>query len=173
MTISFFVPGLPQPGGSKRAFINPKTKRPIITEDNPRSKDWRASVAQAAAEVFKKPLAGPLEVIFEFYLPRPAGHISKKKGGLRKSAPVYPVTRPDVLKLSRSTEDSLKGIAFVDDSQIVMETLVKQYAEKTIGARITINEIKESDVFDRHEPMAHEQMAHEQMAFDEFDLSRI
>jgi Holliday junction resolvase RusA-like endonuclease len=140
--ITFFVPGLPQPGGSKRAFINPKTGRPIITEDNPKSKDWRASVAQAAAAAIKAPLSGPLEVIFEFYLPRPANHTGKK--GLRKTAPMYPVTRPDVLKLSRSTEDALKGIAFVDDSQIVMETLTKQYGQK-IGCGITINELDNFD----------------------------
>lgn len=136
--ISFFVPGCPQPGGSKKGFVNPKNGRVIITEDNVRSKDWRASVAQAAYENFPKPLEGALHVIFEFYLQRPKGHFGKK--GLRQSAPLFPTTRPDVLKLSRVTEDAMKGISFRDDSQIVMETLTKLYGER-IGARITIHEL--------------------------------
>jgi len=133
--IHFWVPGVPQPGGSKRAFVNRKTGRPIITEDNTRSKDWRTAVAFMAAEVIKEPLTGPLSVRFEFLLLRPRGHYGKR--GVRSSAPEYPAVRPDVSKLVRPTEDALKGIAWHDDSQIVSQEASKRYA-LTAGAWITI-----------------------------------
>ncbi len=132
--ITFHVAGLPQPGGSKRAFNIKGMRFPVVVDDNPKAKDWKTSVAQVAAEYCAAPFDGPLQVKFEFFLPRPKGHFGKK--GLRKSAPLFPCGRPDVLKLSRSTEDALKGIAWRDDAQIVRETLTKDYG--TPGAIITI-----------------------------------
>lgn len=123
--ISFFVPGIPRPGGSKRGFVIPGTKRVVITEDCKRSKDWRTSVAWAAKEAIQEPLRGALRMEFTFILPRPKGHFGK--GGVRKSAPVWPAVRPDTTKLIRSTEDALKGIAYLDDSQIVQQMASKCY----------------------------------------------
>jgi Holliday junction resolvase RusA-like endonuclease len=134
--IEFFVPGVPRPGGSKKAFYNKKTGRTSVVDTNARSKDWRASVALAAAGVFSAPLAGALDVLFEFHILRPRGHYAKS-GSLRNSAPAFPTSRPDVLKLTRSTEDALSGIAFFDDSQIVFEKLAKIYSSRT-GVRIVI-----------------------------------
>ena len=37
--ITFFVSGKPQTAGSKRVFLNRKTGRPIMTDDNKRGKD--------------------------------------------------------------------------------------------------------------------------------------
>ena len=138
--ITFFVSGKPQTAGSKRVFLNRKTGRPIVTDDNKRSKDWRAAVTQAASQVIDKPMSGPLEVTFEFCLPRPQGHRGAK-GNLVPSAPAWPTTRPDVLKLARCAEDSLSGVSFLDDAQIVRETLIKRYDDR-IGVRITIRSLE-------------------------------
>jgi len=135
--VRFFVPGLPRPGGSKRGFYIPKLKRVVITEDNKRCKDWRATVALVASDSIHEPLQGPLEVHFDFCLPRPKGHYGKN--GLRPGAPAYPNVKPDSTKLTRSTEDSLTGIAWRDDAQIVTQLVTKRYAEP-IGAWITIFE---------------------------------
>lgn len=138
--VTFFVPGIPKPGGSKRGFVNPKTGRVMVTEDCLRSKDWRAVVALKAAEVMgeRDPMAGPLSARFVFLFLRPKGHYGKR--GLRASAPAYPTGRPDTTKLLRSTEDALKAIAWRDDSQIVLQVATKQYAAegKAPGAQITI-----------------------------------
>ncbi len=139
--IRFFVPGIPRPGGSKRAFV--VKGRAIVTEDNARSKDWRASVAMAADEVIHKPLEGPLRVTFAFLLLRPKGHFGKR--GIRNSAPAYPAVRPDTTKCVRSTEDALKGIAWKDDSQIVDQHATKEYSEVS-GAWITVEEL-ETEMF--------------------------
>lgn len=141
--IRFFVPGIPKTAGSKRAFVNPKTKRIIITDDNRKGKDWRASVQQfALAAMPCDPVDFALEVIFEFILPRPQGHYGAK--GLKPSAPKYPEIRPDVLKMARAVEDSLTGICWRDDAQIVTEHLEKRYSDNgKAGCWITIREMAE------------------------------
>ena len=143
--IEFWVSGIPRPGGSKRGFLIPNTKRIVVTESNKRSKDWRASVAQAASEVVKAPLHGPLEVTFEFYMPRPKGHFrsGKNLAQLKDSAPSWHSTRPDVSKCVRSTEDALKGITWIDDSQIASQRASKVYGDSP-GCRITIRSLYES-----------------------------
>lgn len=130
--IEFFVPGIPKPGGSKRAFRNRKTGGIIITEDCKGNKDWRACVKMFARESYSgPPLNGPLKVWATFYMPRPKGHYGtgKNEGTLKPSAPEYPTTTPDATKLWRSTEDALTGILWRDDAQIVTQIISKEYAD--------------------------------------------
>jgi Holliday junction resolvase RusA-like endonuclease len=130
---SFFVVGVPQPGGSKRGFYIPKIKRVIITDANAKAKPWKDSVAGQAVETYKlPPVEGPLELTVIYYLPRPQGHFKtgKNSNELRASAPRYPEKKPDVLKLTRSTEDALTGILWRDDSQIVNEKIYKRYVDE-------------------------------------------
>lgn len=129
--IRFTVVGQAKPGGSKKAFVHPKTGRAIIVEDSA-NKPWRAVVAAAGLEAVPQdsvPLfpSEALYVQFEFVRPRPRGHYGAR--GLKASAPAYPTTRPDVLKLARAAEDALTGIVWRDDSQIVHEALLKTFGE--------------------------------------------
>ena len=109
-----------------------------------KSRDWKSSVAVVAAESFAAPLTGALSVTMTFCLPRPKNHYGtgKSAGRLRMSAPRHPSIRPDVLKLARSTEDALTGIAWRDDSQIVREYLIKRYADRIAGTMIEIHSLK-------------------------------
>jgi Holliday junction resolvase RusA-like endonuclease len=127
--LAFTVYGKPQPGGSKRGFYNQKTGRVIVTDANKKAAPWKAHATAAAAEVMegRQLFAGPLLVIFTFVVARPQGHYGKR--GLRASAPAHPTVRPDVLKLARLAEDSMTGIVYRDDAQIVREFLVKTYGE--------------------------------------------
>lgn len=139
--ISFFVPGLPKPGGSKKVFINRKTGKPIVTDAGGKAnKDWRATVALAASQVFKSPIKGPVKLHIIFWLPRPKGHYGsgKSAGKLKLGVPFWHDKRPDGLKLRRTIEDALTGIAWMDDSQIVIGTEEKRYADTAIGAEIRI-----------------------------------
>lgn len=141
--VAFHVPGIPAPGGSKKFVgIGKKSGRAIIIDDaGKRNKDWRAAVAWAgkAAMQGRALLAGPLQVRFEFVMPRPKGHFGAK--GLKPSAPAWPTVKPDALKLTRSSEDALTGIVWVDDAQIVKETIEKRYAApgEASGAVITVS----------------------------------
>lgn len=138
--IRTWVPGIPQPGGSKKGFAIPDKKRPgkyraILTEDNRKSKPWREAVIWAAKENFSEPIPGPIEVSLKFFIPRPKNHFGKY--GVRPGAPALPIVKPDVTKLVRSTEDALKGIAWIDDSQVVDQRARKVYGHRP-GLLITI-----------------------------------
>ena len=129
MTIRFTVFGKPQQRGSKQACVRydregqPITKNGrVLTfarDDNPRSKDWMRMVASAAAEAFNGPLiGGPVELTAVFHFARPKSHL-RTNGELRDSAPVFHTQTPDLSKLIRSLEDSLTGVIWRDDRQVV------------------------------------------------------
>lgn len=141
MIFECFVPGIPQPGGSKRGFFVRGLNRVVISDANPKAKDWKTSVAQVASEAAKgiEIMTGPLKVRMDFVWPRPKGHYrtGKHKGEIRDSAPQYHTVRPDAGKVARSTEDALTGILWRDDSQIVTEILTKRYGPIP-GCTITV-----------------------------------
>lgn len=120
-----WVPGIPRPGGSKRAFVNPKTGRAIITDAaGQNTKDWKATVKTFAFNNYHgDPIDMPLRVVFYFVFPRPKSHYrtGKFSGELRADAPLFKETQPDVLKLIRPAEDACTGILWVDDARIVQE----------------------------------------------------
>lgn len=148
MKISFFVPGIPAPGGSKR-FVghSKKTGRAILIDAaGQRNKNWRSIVGLCgSAEMREKAIAsftGPLRVKFDFVMPRRKGDFDSK-GGVKASAPLYHTTRPDALKLARSTEDALTGIVWNDDAQTAMLEISKCYAGQgePCGCQITIQNL--------------------------------
>ena len=167
--MTFFVPGLPQPAGSKQVFQHPEVyrvlremesgkpvarpvlvealrRRPLITDDNRQGRTWRQAVAQAAIDAGLRPSAGPLVLCLVFLMPRPKGHFGsgKNEGKVRESAPRWPAVKPDVTKLARGTEDALKGIAWKDDSQVVAQAASKHYADpgEIPGCWVTVREAK-------------------------------
>lgn len=148
-TISFFVPGIPAPGGSKRAFVLRKggvlTNRAVVVEaGGQRTKDWRQACVQAAHEERPPvPLRGALRVDFAFTMPRIKAHYHTSKaraGELREDAPTNHITKPDRTKLTRSTEDAFKGIIWADDSQIVEGETTKRYGPQP-GCLVTVREL--------------------------------
>lgn len=140
--IRFTVFGTPQTAGSKRAFPIRRGGQVLgvrVTDDNPKSRDWKTTVSQTAAEHFRGELLdGPLSVELVFSLVRPKGHFGKR--GLLASAPEHPTVKPDVLKLARAVEDALTNVVWRDDSLIVRETLWKRYGERA-GVEITVERI--------------------------------
>lgn len=126
------VYGEAQPAGSKKGFVNKRDGRVIIVDANSKSGDWKKVVAQAAGEQWRGGLMdGPIRLTMVQYRPRPSNHYGTgRNAGVRKdSAPYFPITRPDVLKIARGIEDALTGVLYRDDSQIVDEHLMKRYGE--------------------------------------------
>ncbi len=148
MKIIFFVPGIPAPGGSKRFVgFGKKTGRAILIDAaGERNKNWRSIVGLvASAEMREKAVLsfnGPLRVRFDFIMPRRKGDFNSK-GDVKLSAPFYHTTKPDVLKLARSTEDALTGIVWNDDAQTAILEVSKRYADKgePCGCQITIQNL--------------------------------
>lgn len=140
--MKFFVPGLPKPQGSKRAFVNPKTNRAIIVEDNSGTRDWRADVKAFAREAMGKKslLDGPVAINLQFVMKRPLS--------TSKTKPTPPaIKRPDVDKLTRSILDSLSGTIYSDDSQVVSLYATKRIAElgEPTGCLIAIGRTDDDD----------------------------
>jgi Holliday junction resolvase RusA-like endonuclease len=140
--IDFFVPGAPVAAGSKKAFPvhgrDGRTHVAVADDSGPKGVEWRAAIRHAAARAHPAPpLTGPLCLELEFVVRRPQGH--RGKHGVRPSAPPYPTTRPDLLKLGRAIEDALTSVLWFDDAQVVVERLSKRYAAaEPIGVRIRV-----------------------------------
>ncbi len=140
LIVAFFVPGLPQPGGSKKSFQRPGMKFAAIVDANPKAKDWKAIVGWNARMVFKQPpLREPLNVTMTFIRSWRKSDL-KKDGTPKPHIQPFPMSRPDVLKLARSTEDALTGIIWVDDAQTVDMHLKKRYGYEP-GVRVVVESI--------------------------------
>ena len=145
LVAEFWVPGVPQPGGSKKAFMNPRTKRIVVVDACKRNKDWRTSVQASAVDHYDgNPVTCPLSLTVNFVIPRPKGHYGTGKNAdkIKASAPLYPAKKPDATKLLRSTEDALTGIIWRDDAQIVEQVVRKTWGEKS-GAWIKVETMGE------------------------------
>lgn len=138
--IQFFVPGIPKPGGSKRAFII--GGRAVLTDaSGKKGKDWRGDVRAVAALAYKdEPLKCPLRLVVVFTMPRPKAHYGtgKRAGVLRDDAPIWHTSKPDATKLLRSLEDALTGILWADDSLIARQSVRKVYGAAT-GASVWLS----------------------------------
>lgn len=144
----FDVFGTPAPGGSKNAFRHRHTGRIVVVDaGGKRTKDWRAAVAAAGRIAMngRGILQPPLVLTVMFRMPRPKSHLTSS-GKLRRTSPVLPVSRPDLTKLLRSTEDALTGIVWADDSHIAEQFVARMYAHPNDqpGARITVSQCKVS-----------------------------
>ena len=133
--IEFFVPGHPEPGGSKSAWLNKKTGKILVADTNKKASGWKKAVAQHARLALgpsARLLDGPLHITCIFILPRPRSHFRTGKNAckLKDNAPLHPVGRPDATKLWRSTEDALTHVIWNDDAQIVQQQIVKQYVNE-------------------------------------------
>ena len=137
----FFVPGIPKPGGSKRAFpIRNKAGTFIKMGVADASKDvqnWRNAVVDACRKVFLgPPTIQPLILSIRFTMPYRKGDFNTK-GEVKPSAPKWHSKKPDCTKLIRSTEDALTGVLWHDDSQVVGITATKEFG-LTPGALIKV-----------------------------------
>lgn len=132
--VEFWVPGIPAPAGSKRAFYIEKLKRAVITDDCKRSKPWQADVKHFAFSAMngQPALEGPVRLEAVFRMPRPKGHYGTRQGQSRLHdwAPMHPTSKPDATKLLRAIEDAMTGIVWKDDAQVVHQTVEKLYGER-------------------------------------------
>lgn len=151
--IRFFCAGHPAPGGSKSAFVPTKrvTGEPyrkngriivnVVEAGGKKTKEWRQAVAAAAFQAMKLanafPLTGAIEIELIFQMPRPKYHYRSDGVRLRPECPSCHITRPDLTKLTRSTEDACKGILWNDDGQVVKQSVEKFYSEQA-GASIIV-----------------------------------
>jgi Holliday junction resolvase RusA-like endonuclease len=133
--ITFRVYGLPQTKGSTKSFYVKALKRVVTTNDNKKNKAWAQCVSEVASQ-HRPPalLLGPLQLDAIFHMPKPKS--------LPKRKPSWPAKKPDADKLLRSLGDSLTGVIWRDDAQVV-DCAVKKIYSDAPGVDVTITTIEE------------------------------
>lgn len=128
LVTEFVVDGVAVPQGSKSATVRGGVA--VMFDDNKALRAWRKTVTAAAAEAYgdRAPVEGPLQVELEFRLAR----------GKTVRRPM-PSVRPDVDKLTRACFDSLTGVVFKDDAQVVTVLARKRYADQP-GVHVRVGE---------------------------------
>jgi Holliday junction resolvase RusA-like endonuclease len=129
MTVTFRVLGKPQPAGSKKGFVNPKTNKVVLVDANAKAKPWKKQVAAEAAKKVDGLFSGPVEVELHFTVHRPLAHYGTGRNAdrLKPSAPAWPIVAPDVDKYSRGCLDAMTSVVYRDDAQVVRKTVTKSY----------------------------------------------
>jgi Holliday junction resolvase RusA-like endonuclease len=85
---------------------------------------YRAAIAAAARAAGATPTdRAPLTLVVDLVFARPKSHY--RKSGLKADAPVLP--RADCSNVLKGVEDSLNGVAWVDDSQVGRVVVEKSY----------------------------------------------
>jgi len=121
MQIRFTVDGKPKGQPRVRAY-NPKHSKHAKVYDPGTANDWKSLVALAAKKVApKKPITGPVFVDMLFSMPRPGNHhvSCDKSRPVKKTAPHYHVSKPDVDNLAKAVLDVLSDIGYWTDDQLV------------------------------------------------------
>jgi crossover junction endodeoxyribonuclease RusA len=125
-----FIPGTPTPQGSHKAYIVGGFAK--ITDDNPKTKPWRADIHAAVREVTGTGIVFPTEPValsMVFVMPRRAAE---------RKHPAPHTRKPDSDKLVRAVLDALAGLIYTRDQQVTDIRASKRTARigETPGAQI-------------------------------------
>jgi Holliday junction resolvase RusA-like endonuclease len=141
--LSFTVPGVPIPQGSKKSFPHPVTGKMVIVEDNPKTKPWRQTMTVMARNAVVRhghwlPLEKGVVVGLRFYLPRPES--------VSRLQRLLPWVKPDIDKLTRAALDSMSAAkVYADDAKVVELHVYKFYADECPPCvKVTVEEWSES-----------------------------
>lgn len=143
MALAFTVLGKPAPQGSKTARMRRGMRYPVVLEDNPRTKPWRALVSLVASQ--NRPaelITGPVKLTARFFFSRPKSS--------RRAEPSVP---PDCSKLVRAVEDSMTGIVWRDDALVVQLDARKLYGDPP-RAEIEVEELQTTPAVATRRPTA-------------------
>ncbi len=125
----FFVDGLPVAQARPRFA---RSGNHVRTYDPAKSKNWKAYVAMVASSKGVRVQQGALRISMSFIFLKPKS--AKKR--------VHHTVKPDLDNLVKGCKDALKGIAWVDDSQVV-EIEARKFYGDTPGVEIDVVEIAE------------------------------
>lgn len=145
---TLWVPGVPRPQGSKRAYQRPGQRFPSLVESSPHVATWRGDIRDAVARTYDgRALQGPVRVSCVFVFARPMSHHvgGDRDRPLRPSAPFYHTQDPDLDKLLRSLADALIGIAWTDDNRVVEYRPSTKIWDRESGLWFTFMEARRED----------------------------
>lgn len=140
LSITFHVPGVPIPQGSKVAN---RFGGGVRDANAAKLKPWRATVTAAALEARgdMPTMLGPVALDVEFSFPRPKSHYRTGRNAdqLRDDAPWLHTTKPDIDKLMRALCDAITDARiWRDDSQVALLTRVVKRYSPTPGMTVVL-----------------------------------
>ncbi|MGW1961739.1 RusA family crossover junction endodeoxyribonuclease [Streptomyces sp. NPDC001935] len=122
------VHGTPGPQGSKNL-----NAAGAMYESSAAVKPWREAVKAVALDALHHdtawaPLTCPVFLEMQFSMRRPKNHFGtgKNAGRLKPSAPHFPTSKPDLDKLTRSTQDALKDAGVLADDSVVAHLFARK-----------------------------------------------
>ena len=132
IVIQVFVPGIPEPQGSKNAYV--RGNRAVLVEANKKLPAWRKLLTEKleSANYSCQSLTGAVSLEIVFLMPKAR---SNKKD--------FPYQKPDLDKLIRAVGDSATNAGVIgDDAQICEIVAHKLWAgeESDAGALISFSE---------------------------------
>ena len=124
--MQIIVEGKPEPQLRPRAT---RIGNSIRLYDPKTTTDYKNLVKWTAKQQWKqKPLECPLVVELDVYRQIPKS-TSKKRRKLKNERVIRPVVKPDIDNYSKGILDSLNGIVYKDDSQVVSLIANKYYSD--------------------------------------------
>ncbi|MDA3731553.1 RusA family crossover junction endodeoxyribonuclease [Niameybacter massiliensis] len=126
MNVRFTIPGEPKGKARPRVFMNKEGRSQAITPKETLSYEnlvkWVYQNTQDATK-----LEGEIEARIVAMYPIPKS-MTKKNRQLIDEGKLHPTKKPDLDNVAKIVLDSLNGIAYSDDSQIVKLTVEKYYS---------------------------------------------
>lgn len=129
----FIVLGEPKPKGrprfsvrrrrNKKSFVSVWTPVETMAYEEAVRTEYKR---QCGGVFFEKGVPVTMEVTAYYQIPKSA---SKKKAGMMREGAIRPTKRPDSTNVLKAIEDSINGVAYHDDSQIVDSTISRFYSE--------------------------------------------
>jgi Holliday junction resolvase RusA-like endonuclease len=135
--VEIVIDGYAQPNQSPQAHIIPplppglRNRHHAAVYKPQEVRKWQVFAKHQATEQMKgkSPYAGALTVVVHVFLPVPVS-LSKKKRHLALTGAIRPITRPDVDNFIKAIFDSLNGVCWYDDAQVVDLHAAKMYSDK-------------------------------------------
>lgn len=128
-------------GGEKWLRVRDIPKYTLVLDADTKNKAWREKVAEnfTLLSGLKQPIEEAVVLQATFYRPRPKSHYTKtgrlSAEGVRNPEPV---TRPDSIKMMRSVEDALSGVAWKDDSYICHHSITKEWCDDGVPEGVAL-----------------------------------
>ena len=122
-----------------------KTKTGNIVNVDPNSDDKLSFADAVQRHAPKEVPTCPVKMSMTFAFTRPKSHFGtgRNEGKLKGSAPQYHTKRPDLDNLVKFVKDSLNGIFWKDDSQVVaFGQVIKYYGVKQALTTVEIEYIE-------------------------------
>lgn len=134
--VIFIVPFAPvawQRAGVTWTKQGPKHYTPAET------RAWKKTVAVYARSAMRgaAPFAGALQLTLAFEVPIPPSWPNWKRDAAARGE-IAPTIKPDADNFAKAVKDALNGIVWIDDAQVVEETIRKSFSHRPgVAASIT------------------------------------